>query len=176
MPLISSYANRFQARDDVASYDLKEYGAGSYSSRIWELERPQLVQILLQHQAAVGRSLTLLDFACGTGRVLACLEPNVVSADGIDISPEMVAVARTKCAKARLQVGDILTQPELLQQNYDVITAFRFLLNVEPEIRRRALRRLREVIRAPHGLLVVNLHGNSRSLRHPAIRTRPAQC
>jgi SAM-dependent methyltransferase len=172
MPLISSYANRFQARDDVASYDLKEYGAGSYSSRIWELERPQLVQILLQHQAAVGRSLTLLDFACGTGRVLACLEPNVVSADGIDISPEMVAVARTKCAKARLQVGDILTQPELLQQNYDVITAFRFLLNVEPEIRRRALRRLREVIRAPHGLLVVNLHGNSRSLRHPAILWR----
>jgi SAM-dependent methyltransferase len=172
MPPTTSYSDRFQAVDDVASYDLKEYGASSYSSCIWELERPQLVKILLQHQAAVRRSLTLLDFACGTGRVLASLEPNVVSADGIDISPEMVAVARTKCTKARLQVGDILTQPELLQQNYDVITAFRFLLNVEPEIRRRVLRRLREVIRAPQGLLVVNVHGNSRSLRHPAILWR----
>src|ERR1035437_4261291 len=169
MPPTTSYANRFQARDDVVSYDLKEYGADSYSSRIWELQRPLLAEILLQHQAAVRHSLTLLDFACGTGRVLASLEPNVVAADGIDISPEMVAVARTKCTKARLQVGDILTQPELLQNNYDVITAFRFLLNVEPEIRRRALRRLREVIRAPHGLLVVNVHGNARSLRHPAI-------
>jgi len=169
MSTTSSYANRFQARDDVASYDLKEYGAGSYSSRIWELQRPQLTEILRQHQAAVRHSLALLDFACGTGRVLASLESNVGSADGIDISPEMVAVAKTKCKKARLQVGDILTQPELLQKTYDVITAFRFLLNVEPEIRRRALRRLREVIRVPHGLLLVNVHGNSRSLRHPAI-------
>jgi len=69
-------------------------------------------------------------------------------------------------------VGDILTQPELLRKNYDVITAFRFRLNVEPEIRRRVLRRLREVIREPHGRLVVNVHGNSRSLRHPAIMWR----
>jgi SAM-dependent methyltransferase len=172
LPPTTSYANRFQARDDVASYDLKEYGAGSYASRIWELQRPQLVEILLEHQAAVRHSLTLLDFACGTGRVLASLEPNVVAVDGIDISPEMVAVARTKCTKARLQVGDILTQPGLLQKDYDVITAFRFLLNVEPEMRRRALRRLREVIRVPHGLLAVNVHGNSSSLRHPAILWR----
>ena len=69
-------------------------------------------------------------------------------------------------------MGDILTQPELLRKNYDVITAFRFRLNVEPEIRRRVLRRLREVIREPHGRLVVNVHGNSRSLRHPAILWR----
>lgn len=168
----TSYANRFQAREDVASYDLNEYGAGSYSSRIWELQRPLLAEILRQHQEAVRHALTLLDFACGTGRVLASLESNVVSADGIDISPEMVAFAWTKCKKARLQVGDLLTQPKLLQQNYDVITAFRFLLNVEPAIRRQALRRLREVIHAPHGLLVVNVHGNSRSLRHPAILWR----
>ena len=169
MPPTTSYANRFQASDDVASYDLKEYGVGSYSSQIWELQRPLLTKIVQQHQTDVHHPLRLLDFACGTGRVLAKLEPEVAVADGIDISPEMVAVARTKCTKARLQVGDIVTQPELLQTDYDVITAFRFLLNVEPEIRRRALRRLREVIRVPHGLLVVNVHGNSRSLRHPAI-------
>ena len=81
----------------------------------------------------------------------------------------MVAVARARCRKAQLQVGDILTQPELLQKRYDVITAFRFLLNVEDDVRRRVLRRLREVIREPEGLLLVNVHGNSHSLRHPAI-------
>ncbi len=165
----TSYAGRFQVKEDVASYELKEYGPGSYSSCIWELQRPLLAEILQRHQEAVRHSLTLLDFACGTGRVLASLEANVVAADGIDISQEMVLVARTKCTKARLQVGDILTQPELLRKNYDVITAFRFLLNVEPDMRRRALQRLREVIRDPEGLLVVNVHGNSRSLRHPAI-------
>jgi len=165
----TSYSNRFQAPAEVAAYDLKEYGTGSYSSRIWELQRPVVAEILQRHQAELRRPLALLDFACGTGRVLAGLEPLVDTADGIDISPAMVAVARTKCVKARLLVGDILAQPDLLQKNYDVITAFRFLLNVEPELRRRALRRLREAIRAPDGLLVVNVHGNSRSLRHPAI-------
>ena len=69
MPPITRYANSFQAKEDVASYDLKEYWAGSYSSRIWELQRPLLAEILLQHQAEVRHSLTLLDFACGTGRV-----------------------------------------------------------------------------------------------------------
>ena len=172
MPSTTRYANRFQAKEDVVSYDSKEYGMGSYSSCIWELQRPVLEKIIKQQQWEEHRPLSLLDFACGTGRVLASLEPQVFAADGIDISPEMVAVARTKCKKARLQVGDILTQPELLQKNYDIITAFRFLLNVEPEMRRRALQQLREVIRTPHGLLVVNVHGNSRSLRHPAMMWR----
>ena len=29
--------------------------------------------------------------------------------------------------------------------------------------------RLREVVREPDGLLIINVHGNSRSLRHPAM-------
>ena len=57
----------------------------------------------------------------------------------------------------------------MLSGTFDVITAFRFLLNVEPEVRRCVLEKLREVHRAPDGLLIVNVHGNSRSLRHPAI-------
>jgi SAM-dependent methyltransferase len=154
------------------SYDSKEYGAGSYSSRIWELQLPQLKEILRQHQTEARHPLRLLDFACGTGRVLSTLEPEVAVADGVDISAEMLAVARKRCTKARLQVGDILSQQNLLQGQYDVITAFRFLLNVEPEIRRRVLRRLREVISEPDGRLVINVHGNSRSLRHPAILWR----
>ena len=172
MPAITGYANRFQAKEDVAAYDLKEYGAGSYSSCVWDWQRPLLAHIFLERQGEMRRPLSLLDFACGTGRVTASLESLAGAAEGVDISPEMVAVARTKCVKARLLVGDILTQPELLQKNYDVITAFRFLLNVEPEVRHRVLRRLREVIREPDGRLLVNVHGNSRSLRHPAILWR----
>ena len=172
MSAITGYAQRFQAKEDVAAYDQKEYKAGSYSSCIWDLQRPLLAKLFLERQAELHRPLALLDFACGTGRVMASLEPLAGAAEGVDISPEMVAVARTKCAKARFHVGDILTQPELLQKNYDFITAFRFLLNVEPAVRRRVLSRLREVIRAPEGRLVVNVHGNSRSLRHPAILWR----
>jgi ubiquinone/menaquinone biosynthesis C-methylase UbiE len=97
------------------------------------------------------------------------VESLVDAAEGVDISEPMVARARTKCRQAQFKVGDILAQPELLQKNYDLITTFRFLLNVEPAQRQRVLRKLREVVREPDGLLVLNVHGNSRSLRHPAI-------
>jgi hypothetical protein len=46
------------------------------------------------------------------------------------------------------------------------------LLNVEPAVRRAVLRKLREVASQPDSLLLVNVHGNSRSLRHPAILWR----
>jgi ubiquinone/menaquinone biosynthesis C-methylase UbiE len=168
----ANYSARFQAQSAVADYDAKEYAAGSYSSCIWEMQRPVLEKILADFRRTQIRPVRLLDFACGTGRVIASVESLVDTAEGIDISENMVAVARQKCRLAQLKVGNILSQPEILQKEYDVITSFRFLLNVEPELRGRVLKRLREVLRKPDGLLVVNVHGNSRSLRHPAILWR----
>ena len=164
-----NYSDRFQEPTAVAAYETKEYGVGSYSSFIWELQRPVLEKIVADFRKTQADPVRLLDFACGTGRVISCLEPLVDTAEGVDISESMVAVARKKCRTARFQVGDILSRPEMLHNNYDVITSFRFLLNVEPELRSRVLKKLREVLREPDGLLVVNVHGNSRSLRHPAI-------
>lgn len=166
-----SYAERFQKKDDVASYEADEYGAGSYSSCIWQMQRPVLERLVNEFQAARQTPVRLLDFACGTGRVLSVLETLVPVAEGVDISDNMVAVARTKCTRARLLVGDVLAQPGLLSGRYDLISSFRFLLNVEPALRVRVLRRLREVL-PPDGRLIVNVHGNSRSLRHPAILWR----
>ncbi|HEX4350968.1 MAG TPA: class I SAM-dependent methyltransferase [Verrucomicrobiae bacterium] len=169
MSQTTSYLSRFQNEAAVAAYESEEYGAASYSSFVWQWQRPVLEQIIKDHQCRRNAPLRLLDFACGTGRVLACVEPLVDSAEGVDISENMVALARAKCRKAQLKVGDILSQPGLLQPGYDVVTAFRFLLNVEPAIRQAVLRKLREVTRQPDSLLVVNVHGNSCSLRHPAI-------
>ncbi len=164
-----SYADRFQQKDAVAAYEAAEYGAESYSSSIWRLQRPVLEQVIKDFRAGRPGPVRLLDFACGTGRVLSALEPLVEAADGVDISENMVAVARSKCTKAHLQVGDVLAHPELLQPAYDLISCFRFVLNTEPALRARVLRRLRQVLRAPDGRLLVNVHGNARSLRHPAI-------
>jgi len=166
------YADRFQPQEAVAAYDTAEYGAESYSSAVWQLQRPVLEQVVKEFCAAPTGPVRLLDFACGTGRVLSALEPLVDAADGVDISENMVAVARGKCPKARLLVGDVLARPELLQPEYDLISCFRFVLNAEPELRGRVLRRLRSVLRSPGGRLLVNVHGNSRSLRHPAILWR----
>ena len=167
----TSYSNRFQQKEAVHAYETQEYAADSYSTSIWALQRPVLEKILNDFRQQRSGPLHLLDFACGTGRVLSCLESLADTADGVDISQNMVALARGKCARARLQVGDILTQPELLQKSYDVISCFRFILNVEPALRRQVLSRLRTVLR-PDGLLLVNIHGSSQSLRHPAILWR----
>ncbi len=167
--MTTSYSERFQDSTSVADYESKEYGEGSYASCIWNRQRPVVEKILADFRQQHSRPIRLLDFACGTGRVISALENQVDTAEGIDISENMVAVARGKCRAAQLRVGDILSQPELLQNKYDLITAFRFLLNVEPELRAKILRRLREVVSEPNGLLIVNVHGNSRSLRHPAI-------
>jgi SAM-dependent methyltransferase len=167
-----NYSSRFQEPAAVADYDTKEYAAGSYASFIWDLQRPVLEKVIANFRKTHSGPVRLLDFACGTGRVLATVEPLVDAAEGVDISANMVEIARKKCRSARLQVGDILAQPELLPAKYEIITSFRFLLNVEPELRRRMLQKLRGVLREPDGLLVVNVHGNSRSLRHPAILWR----
>jgi SAM-dependent methyltransferase len=167
--MTSSYADRFQQKDAVTFYDAAEYGTESYATGIWQLQRPVLEQVVKDFRAAQSGPVRLLDFACGTGRVLSALEPLVDAADGMDISENMVAVARSRCPKARLLVGDVLARPDLLQTNYDLISCFRFVLNAEPELRGRVLRRLRQALRSPGGLLLVNVHGNSRSLRHPAI-------
>ena len=169
MPTPAPYSNRFQDEAAVAAYEGGEYGPGSYAAQVWQWQRPVVEQTLKDFRAAHPGPVRLLDFACGTGRVLSWVEGLVDSADGVDISENMVAAARGKCRRARLRVGDILAQPELLADGYDVITCFRFLLNAEPELRRRVLGRLRQSLRTPGGLLLVNVHGNAHSLRHPAI-------
>lgn len=165
--MITTYSQRFRDVGSVADYESKEYGEGSYASRIWRRQLPFVEQTVQEHCQKFPQA-RLLDFACGTGRVLSRIDGFAAEAVGLDISDAMVAVARGRCTKARLVVGDILQQPDLVEGRFDLITSFRFLLNVELELRQKVLRRLRELIR-PDGLLMVNVHGNSRSLRHPAI-------
>ncbi|MBI5068457.1 MAG: class I SAM-dependent methyltransferase [Deltaproteobacteria bacterium] len=163
-----AYAERFATIADAETYDRVEYAAGSYASSIWALQRPFLAR-LVEGAGAPGGERALLDFACGTGRVLASVEGLATHAAGIDISPAMVELARRRCTRARLHVGDLVADPGLLPGPFDVITAFRFLLNVDPEVRLPVLAALRGRLRRPGGILIVNAHGNSRSMRHPAI-------
>ncbi|MFO1476090.1 MAG: class I SAM-dependent methyltransferase [Verrucomicrobiota bacterium] len=165
-----SYASRFEQPASVDSYERGEYSPGSYPSLIWALQQPWLERIISSSRSP-SRPLKLLDFACGTGRILSFVEPLADEAVGVDLSEQMIGVARQKCRKARLIAGNLLSNPSLLPGGsvFDVVTCFRFLLNVEPALRAAALRRLRSLVRDPGGILLVNVHGNSQSLRHPAV-------
>ena len=100
MEVPQNYAQRFQDRNDVESYERVEYAANSYSTRMWQLQQPILKQILSACRNGRKTPTQLLDFACGTGRVLSFIESLVDQSEGVDISPEMVAVARQRCGKS----------------------------------------------------------------------------
>lgn len=65
---------------------------------------------------------TLLELACGTGAVLEQLQPSYDVA-GVDLSPAMLDLARTKLPSARLAQGDI-TSIELPERFDAVLCVF----------------------------------------------------
>lgn len=167
---MEDYAGRFRDPEDVDRY-LSCYEASTRDRFTWELQQPVLAGVVADLRRERGQ-VRLLDFACGTGRILSFLEDKVDEADGLDLSAEMAARARTACRRATVHVGHLGpggTPPEV-ERDYDLATAFRFFLNVDDEVRRQALARLHELLVARRGLLVLNNHGNTTSARHLAVR------
>jgi SAM-dependent methyltransferase len=166
-PAPATYQQRFLGPDEAESYALREYGADSYATAIWELQRPWLKQALTElrdHQADPRH----LDFACGTGRITRLAEEIFPAVDGVDISAAMVERARATCAQAHFHVGNVLEDSGLCPGPYGSISSFRLLLNLDPPLRVPILRQLHNRLKTD-GVLIVNMHGNACSLRQPAI-------
>ena len=100
-----------------------------------------------------------LDFACGSGRILARFADNVRSSTGVDVSTSMLESAKTLVPQARLIEADITRQEVFDGQLFDLITAFRFFPNAEPTLRHEVIKALYPLLR-PGGLLVFNNHRN----------------
>jgi SAM-dependent methyltransferase len=132
---------------------------------MWHLERNVLASILRNQR--YGR---YLDFACGTGRVLEELASYAEETFGVDISDSMLKVARSKFPAAQYLVADIRNGlPQLQERQFDLITAFRFFPNAEPQLRESAMNVLSSLL-GPDGLLIVNNHRNLGSLPFRALR------
>jgi SAM-dependent methyltransferase len=162
-----SYSSRFSTSAQAASYD-QLYAPGTRDRLVWELQRPFLRSVVRRLSGARG-GIRALDFACGTGRVLAEIEDLAEVAHGVDISDEMVILAREHCRDSTIFVGDITRGFTLPCDAYDLVTAFRFFLNVEPEQRLEVLAALHSVLAPVDGFLVFNNHGNRTSARQLAL-------
>ena len=108
-----------------------------------------------------------LDFACGTGRILALLSPYCESSVGVDVSASMLDIARRARTRAELIEVDITKDDKLGDRRFDLITAFRFFPNAEPELRKVALCTLASHL-SETGILVFNNHRNPGGLRSRA--------
>ncbi len=132
-----------------------------HTAKLWQMERSALDQAVQRFFPV--EPPTHLDFACGTGRILHHLQPLVASSVGVDISASMLEVARKNSPSAQFIVGD-LTQDDLLQgQSFDLITAFRFFPNAQPDLRSQVMSKLAELL-TPRGIIVFNNHLNADSL------------
>jgi SAM-dependent methyltransferase len=138
-----------------------------HRAMLWRLERRALDEVLRRH--LMPGKIAHLDFACGTGRILGHLSRHVASATGVDVSPSMMEVARGVAPGAELIEADLTQRDILGERQFDLITAFRFFPNAEPELRRAVVRVLARHL-APRGVLVFNNHKNRNSLHRRISR------
>ncbi len=133
----------------------------------WEIEQRLLDEIVTRRFG--GGPFRYLDFACGTGRILAHVERRAGEATGVDLSPTMLQVARQRVQRARIVEGDLTRDDLLGDARFDLITCFRFFPNAQPALRAQVMERLVAHL-APQGLLVFNNHQNHRGLRRRLVR------
>jgi SAM-dependent methyltransferase len=152
----------------------------SFLGQFWRtVEKPLLLDLLDEVYPNGLGSCEHLDVACGTGRILAALAPKTRSSTGVDISPDMLRHAAERVPDAVVEVADIAELDRV--ESVDLVTAFRFFLNAEDELRQAALQAIWKALR-PGGYLVANVHASPRSaigvyrrarraLRRPADNT-----
>jgi ubiquinone/menaquinone biosynthesis C-methylase UbiE len=124
-----------------------------YDRRYQEVQKQKYEWLAQYLPKRVGR---LLDIGCGSGMFLQQLVSRCVLAAGVDLSPEMLKLARTRVPEALLVVSDAEFLP-FRDRSFDVAVSVTVLQNVpSPEA---AVREAARVVRES-GLLVFS------SLRH----------
>ncbi|WP_322806321.1 class I SAM-dependent methyltransferase [Thermanaerothrix sp.] len=167
---MQNYSSRFQNREAAYHYESLYTKKGTFDALIWAIELEALHSLLLTY-AEPTHEKNYLDFACGTGRIISALEHLFEQSYGVDISPHMVEIAKTKVTNAKILVGNLIEDPDLLRGPFDIITCFRFFLNADEILRQRALLALKQRMHK-NSLLFLNNHGSSPSLRSITIRMK----
>ena len=163
----NSYRESHKYEAKGAEYEAY-YQNKAWQRFLWLREQEVILRILEKYFA--GRDVHLLDFACGTGRITEFLENRVKTSTGVDVSGSMLAIAREKLKQTEIIEADITAENILKPRKFNLITAFRFFLNAEPELRYSAMETLAELL-DEEGYLVFNNHQNSGS---PWLRLRYA--
>ena len=162
-----SYRDSHKYQSKGSEYEAY-YQNKAWQKFLWLREQEILIKILKKYFAGI--DIHLLDFACGTGRITEFLENRVKTSTGVDVSGSMLAVAKEKLKRTELIETDITAENIFKPGKFNLITAFRFFLNAETEMRSAAMKVLAELL-DENGCLIFNNHQNSGS---PWIRLRHA--
>jgi SAM-dependent methyltransferase len=167
----ADYAQVFRSAAAADKYADVVYAPDTYSSHVNVRQRAYLRRLVAG--AFHTRRPVQHDFACGTGRAIRLLNGLVRDAHGYDTSAEMLSKARSGGVHANLHAiaEDGPVPAPATMDGPALVTVFRLLLNVPDAVRDRAVAFAAAVLPDPAaGLLVVENHGNRRSLRHLSAR------
>lgn len=157
-----TYSSNYQDPRTAAEYD--QVICRSEDDPVWRAERRLLATLIRAHVPGVKSGRTV-DFACGTGRILEALKPEVGELTGLDISAAMLERAAQRVPGVRLICLDVTSEGEKIPDRIDLLTSFRFLLLAEPSLRERCLRALVAKLTPGTGVVMMNTHGNPCSFR-----------
>ncbi|WP_026929538.1 class I SAM-dependent methyltransferase [Glycomyces tenuis] len=163
--MAADYTEVFQDPSAVEKYAERTYAPGTFSSIVSARQAGWLRGFV---PSAFGMPPVHHDFACGTGRVARMLSGLVEVSHGYDTSEAMLAKGRELGTPGHSHlVGPGGACPEVVPGRPAMVTAFRFVLNVDAGLRDQLMEFASAALPdADAGLLLVENHGNTASLRH----------
>lgn len=159
MRKVKSYRDSHTEEGKGVIYD-EHYRTMTWRKILWNQEQRVLSSFLDTYFK--NRSINLLDFACGTGRITSFLENRVETSTAVDVSKTMLDEAKKKLKRTKIIQADLTKNNVLEGRKFNLITAFRFFLNAEPELRIEALHILASLL-SKDGYIVFNNHKNRTS-------------
>ena len=159
MRKVTSYRDSHTEEGKGAAYD-EHYRTEVWRKILWNQE--QLVLSSFLDTYFRNRTINLLDFACGTGRITSILENRVETSTAVDVSKTMLDEAKKKLKRTKIIQADLTKNNVLEGRKFNLITAFRFFLNAEPGLRTEALQVLVSLL-SKDGYIVFNNHKNKTS-------------
>jgi SAM-dependent methyltransferase len=110
--------------------------------------------VAMHQRLAIGEGHRLLDVACGSGLAVELASIRGARCAGIDASPRLISVARSRTPGADIRVGDMQALP-WDDESFDIATSFRGIWGTTPE----AVDEVRRVL-APAGRIALTVWGN----------------
>ena len=151
------YSDSHQVPGKGEDYD-RDLETSPLSMYLWRKEQLILEGWLKE----LDSTRSALDFAAGTGRISVFLSQRFDRVLALDISQAMLELVPTKDATIEPVCADFRLNPEAVAGPFDVVTAFRFFPNAQPDLRVSALDFIASRVRIG-GLFIVNNHQNASS-------------